>query len=362
MVATALSSTVLSGYVDTSAQWNIGTGNAGVPAYSFSQGKADGFNLNVVKLSLEKAPDAESEWAAGYKVDLLFGPDARFLSTSSSGLDIGDAAIKQAYVALRAPVGNGLDFKIGVWDTIIGYEVFESPANPNHTRSYGYSIEPTTHTGVLLSYSFTDYLTVLAGVANTIGPDINERAFPAKAESYKTYMAAAVLTAPEDWGFLAGSTLAGGVVNGFNSGTPDEAEGFIPGDQSSWYVGTTLNTPIKGLTVGAAYDYLGISDQALRGSTYAYALSVYATMQLTEKLAVSGRGEYARSGSAVLFGAEEVTALTGTLQYDLWQNVLTRLEFRWDHAGGAYEPFGGVEYPGGKEDSFILLANVVYKF
>ena len=83
-VMTALSSTTLSGYVDTSAQWNFGTGNAGLPDYKFGGGsKADGFNLNVVQLSLDKPLD-ESEWAAGYHVDLWLGPDANALGTQSS--------------------------------------------------------------------------------------------------------------------------------------------------------------------------------------------------------------------------------------------------------------------------------------
>src|SRR5512144_770294 len=76
-VLTALTATTLSGYVDTSAQWNMGTGNANTPTYAFGgPGKADGFNLNVVKLTLEKPIDAADAWGAGYKVDLLFGPDA----------------------------------------------------------------------------------------------------------------------------------------------------------------------------------------------------------------------------------------------------------------------------------------------
>src|SRR3954462_3575783 len=55
---TAIASTTLSGYVDTSAQWNIGTGNANLPPYAFGgTSKADGFNLNVVKLQLEKPMD-----------------------------------------------------------------------------------------------------------------------------------------------------------------------------------------------------------------------------------------------------------------------------------------------------------------
>src|SRR5512146_3079031 len=104
---TALSSTTLSGYVDTSAQWNFGTGNANLPPYKFnSPSKADGFNLDVVQLRIEKPLD-EAEWAAGYRVDLWAGPDANVLGTQSTGLGTGsDFAIRQAYVALRAPVGN----------------------------------------------------------------------------------------------------------------------------------------------------------------------------------------------------------------------------------------------------------------
>jgi len=61
-------------------------------------------------------------------------------------------------------VGNGLDFKVGVFDTVIGYEVADGPYNPNYTRSYGWSIEPTQHTGVLMSYQFNDVISANAGV------------------------------------------------------------------------------------------------------------------------------------------------------------------------------------------------------
>src|SRR6185436_19051362 len=120
-VMTALSSTSLSGYVDTSAQWNFGTGNQRLPDYKFGgASKADGFNLNVVQLRIEK-PLSEEEWAAGYRVDLWAGPDANVLNTASVfALNASDIAVRQAYVALRAPVGNGLDFKLGAFDSIIG--------------------------------------------------------------------------------------------------------------------------------------------------------------------------------------------------------------------------------------------------
>src|SRR3982750_994436 len=64
MMQTALASTTLSGYVDTSAQWNFGTGNAHLPQYKFnSASKADGFNLDVVQIRIEKPLD-EGEWSA----------------------------------------------------------------------------------------------------------------------------------------------------------------------------------------------------------------------------------------------------------------------------------------------------------
>lgn len=367
-VLTGLASTTISGYVDTSAQWNVGTGDANTPPYAFGgSSKADGFNLNVVKLTLEKPTDANQDWGAGYKADMLFGPDANALATQSSGT-AADFGIKQAYVALHAPVGNGLDFKLGVWDTIIGYEVTESVNNPNFTRSYGYTIEPPTHTGIQAAYQFIEGFSAIAGIADTFGPQINQRASPPQAESYKTYMGSLALTAPQSWGFLAGSTLAGCVINGYNSGANGGA------DQTSWYVGGTLNTPVRGLRVGAAYDYAGVSSQPLSGSSYANAVDVYASYQATEKLSLHARGEYASSdaltasGTPVL-GAGKVFAVTGTVQYDLWKNVLSRIEFRWDHAADGSEAYGeapppgsSTSGPGTSKNSYILLASISYRF
>src|SRR6267154_709259 len=99
-VLTALSATTISGYVSTSMEWNPGTGNAHPPAFAFNNtAKQDGFNLDVVRLTIERPLD-EAQWSAGYKVDLIFGPDANQLATTSGGNVSSDFGIKQAYVAL----------------------------------------------------------------------------------------------------------------------------------------------------------------------------------------------------------------------------------------------------------------------
>lgn len=375
-VLTSLSSTTLSGYVDTSAQWNFGTGNANLPPYRFGgASKADGFNLNVVQVRIESPLD-ENEWAAGYRVDLWAGPDANSLNTASlfgNGYlsDNSDFAIRQAYVALRAPVGNGLDFKVGVFDTIIGYESVEGPVNPNYTRSYGQTIEPTTHTGLLASYRLNEVFSVSAGVANTVGPNINDRAFAPvaydnqHAESYKAYMGSVALTAPETMGFLAGSTLYAGIVNGFQG---DMAETL-----TSYYVGATVATPVTGLRLGAAADMLDVRDAG--GETWS--LAGYATYAATEKLSFHLRGEYLKdrgeqkyftsydSGTGYWYATspDKVLALTATAQYDLWKNVISRLELRWDHDLTGNGMYGGTsEGNGDMKNAWMLAGNIIYRF
>ena len=377
-VMTALASTSLSGYVDTSAQWNFGTGNANVPPYRFnSPSKADGFNLNVVQLRIEKPLD-ETEWAAGYRVDLWAGPDANALGTQSvwgngNQASTSDFALRQAYVALRMPVlPNGLEWKVGVFDSIIGYESIEAPANPNYTRSYGNTLEPTTHTGLLVSYRFNEMFKASAGIANTVGPTINGRAFaPVQttnpyAESYKTYMGSVEFTAPESFGFLEGSTLYGGIINGFNSNPLNANLVSLP--TLNAYVGGTIATPITGLRFGVAWDLLNMNTSYnIPGGeveAQAWALAGYVSYQATEKLSLHGRAEYVTGDidqPATTVDHNGIFAVTATLQYDLWANVMSRLEFRWDHAEHG-DLFGGTTGAPDAENAYMLGANIIYKF
>ena len=98
-------------------------------------------------------------------------------------------------------------------------------------------------------------------IANTKGPIINSRAFPAtdpddnRAESSKTYMGSIALTAPDSMGFLAGSTLYGGIVTGFDE---NESRSDYDNNTTSYYTGCTLATPVTGLRFGGAFDYLTI--------------------------------------------------------------------------------------------------------
>ena len=228
------------------------------------------------------------------------------------------------------------------------------------------------------------------GMGNTIGPVINQKANEPHAESYKTYMASVAVTAPEDMGFLSGSTLYAGIVNGYNNGADYT--------QSSYYLGATLNTPVKNLKVGASFDYLattGYHSGSSDSDGDAAALTLYTSFQASEKLSLHLRGEYVETDTNLLGtrgntpgeadpeggfgytglagGNSKIFALTSTLQYDLWNNVLSRLEMRWDHQCGDGDMTGwGNNTAGGavlgtpavytKRNNVAFIANFIYKF
>jgi hypothetical protein len=392
-VQTALSNTTLSGYVDTAATWRPGTDSGpntifpNLPAYAFA--KNDGFSLNAVDIALDK-PEDESPWAAGYHVELMIGPDSIPLgNVAIGGVSIGGigggaglTSLRQAYVTLRTPVGNGIDWKVGVFDTIIGYESTSDPLDPNYTRSYGYSIEPTTHTGILATYKVNDMLSVSAGMANTWNADtivagggspkfgLNNTA---QFESQKTYMGSIAFTAPDSAGFMKGATLTVGVVNGIDS----LANGA--GSMTSFYTGLTVPTPVSALKVGAAFDFFDLHNGGVPGNSSddsTWVIGLYSSLQATDKLSFNMRAEYLSSNGSGLYDipgvgpgtspdnvAEEFTA---TAQYNLWANVISRVEFRWDHA--EHQNFFG--YSSGaltagapnRNNDFLLALNLIYQF
>ena len=363
MVQTMAAGTTLSGYVDVAAQWNLGTGNANNPAYGFNAtgagSKADGFNLNVVDLVLDKPLD-ETPWAAGYTVNLAFGPDAGTLGTDSTFANAGDFAVRQAYVTLRTPIGNGIDWKIGVFNTIIGYESASAAYDPNYTRSYGWTAEPTTHEGILGTYKICDAATVSVGVANTFGPQTGTR-HPTK-EDTKVWMAALTLTAPKSWGWLADSSWTAVVINGFSAAVPNGGGALGNGNLTHYYTGLTLATPVTGLKAGVAVDYRHIHDTAVPDDTWIY--GVYASYQATEKLSLHMRGEYVddKAGLFTALGQERLFEVTATVQYDLWKNVISRAEVRWDHASNGQFFGGSVAGTPTRRNAVMLAANVIYKF
>ncbi|MGA2556130.1 MAG: outer membrane beta-barrel protein, partial [Verrucomicrobiota bacterium] len=160
-------------------------------------------------------------------------------------------------------------------------------------------------------------------------------------------------------------------------------------DKTHIYVGANMSTPVTGLTLGAAWDTVNNDDLAattkgvasLEG--YASTLAGYLHYQATDKLAFNTRLEYAHGSAFNTLFAEspayllangvpqeaKAIAVTETVQYQLWDNVLSRIEVRWDHSADGSPHFGGTgPFPTGafapptKNNDITIAANIVYKF
>lgn len=366
-VLTAVSGTQLSGYVSTSARWDLSS--KANPGFNYAGGKnSDGFSLDVVDITIEKPLD-EGEWSAGYVAEVWMGPDS-----AGFGNQVGVAAaanggvsIRQAYVALNAPVGNGVVLKMGVWDTIVGYEVNDNPENPNFSRSFGYGLEPFAHTGLLASYQLCESVSAVAGIANSQNTGgINAGAVAGTSGSLQTYMAGVSFTAPESFGPLGGASINAAVIDGR---TTTAAAGGP--DTTHIYVGATIPTPVEHLNVGLAFDHVNVD-----GGADSDALAAYVSYGVSDKLTLHTRVDYVddnagtfaaastRAGASAVAGAgaAELLGLTVTADYALWQDVLTRAEFRWDRdlSNGGHLPGNAGGATGNSHASVSL--NVVYQF
>lgn len=372
---TDVASTTLSGFVDTSAIWRPGTGSDAVPVgrlydvNSTGSSKQDGFNLNVVSLVLDKPLD-EGKWSAGYHVEALIGPDANAFNSGILGQNgTTDFGLAEAYVALRAPIGNGLDFKFGQFGNFGSYETFDSYKNPNYSRSYGYYLNPHDHVGVTTTYNFAPWLSVSGGVGNAYGNPIDSKA---DSETSKYYMGALTVTAPESSGFLKGSTL----TLSYEGGPQAQNQPAI-GDGAhvqNFYAGATINTPVKEVSVGASLDYQEAPD------IYARALAGYLTFAVTEKFSLNGRVDWATGDASEFINPNgaglnnslatevlnpsthaDLLAATLTADYKVWANVVTRAEVRWDHSLNDLAPFNNANTDL-QRNELTLALNVIYKF
>jgi hypothetical protein len=401
-VQTALTQTTLSGYVDTAMQWNPGTDQNGttfngdtglptpnIPHYAFA--KNDGFSLNAVDIALDK-PEDSSAWAAGYRVEMQYGANAVGVPLTGVRDTFGDnvtsaATVRQAFIRLHTPiVGNGIDWQVGVFDSIIGYESNSDPLNPNYTRSYGYTIEPTTMTGILGTYKVNDEISFSGGIANNdggLGSITPQFTSTTTLEDAKTWLGSVSLTAPDSMGFLKGATLSSGVIYGIDTYTPGPytPPGTQAGRPLNIYVGATVPTPMNQLKLGAAFDYVNVANATAAHENRTdniWVLGGYGTYQATDKMSVNVRAEVLRDqGTAadiisVYPGlntgpaqyqhqyAEEITV---TLQYNLWANVITRGEFRWDHTDS--DNFGVTDSGTGapnRTSDYLLALNIIYQF
>ncbi len=110
----------------------------------------------------------------GFRVDTMIGTDGFGLQSWGDGSFDGSwgpsaeyaAAIPQMYAELGY---NRWSLKLGKFISPIGYESVFAPEQMLYSHSYLYEHEPATHTGALLTFNYSENLSVFGGV--TTGAD-----------------------------------------------------------------------------------------------------------------------------------------------------------------------------------------------
>jgi len=399
-VETAQKGVKLSGYIDSGYSYNFtGSGNqsnVGARLGSDTAQRGD-FNLYAAKIAIEKALTSENKAQAGFRTDIMLGEDASYFlnrtagNLSNTNNNSNSLFLEQAYVEIRAPVGNGWDFKVGKFVSILGYEVMERPANMNTTFGLLFNVMPLYYTGVLSSYKFDDYLDAKLGVVNGSNSDNNTTTNPNGSDGV-ALLAALNVTAPggnANWS------------NNFQYSTGNDNNTSVSSTNTSIATqsaaANTVNVSAYTLIYNTwgnwapkfANDKLLLAFNALLGNTSGsvsgsigninstwYGAGAYAKYQFNDWFSLCSRGEYLGSNNSLITGnnGAETTPSTGgryatgesnweytlTAGFNVIDNLLIRAEYRLDWGSSIYNNANSTSTSGGP--AHYAGAEVVYSF
>lgn len=317
----------ISGYTDATYVYSFNEADSLATTARVFDRHANGFNINAAEIVVQKRVSPESR--AGFRTDLFTGNDAEVIGSAGLGLGTDEFEIEQAYVEFLAPTGNlaswlnDVALKAGRFVTMNGAEVIESKDNWNTSRGllFGYAI-PFTHTGVRGTYTFDNGWDFCLGLNN--GWDITDDTNNGK--TIESHFGFNNVELP--WG--SSVTIAQQYYGGPEAAMDDNAFRHL------FDTAVILNTPWEPLTFMYNLDY-AIQNQLLGDNSKAdwWGQALYARYQINDKWAVSVRGELLNDedGVRVVAGTQaEYQEITATLEYKPWENTITRLEFRADHA------------------------------
>jgi Putative beta-barrel porin-2, OmpL-like. bbp2 len=156
--------TEIGGLVDAYYLWNSNKVNPSYQAFNVLQ---NNFDLSMAEIWVAKSPTMDSP--IGYKIRTTFGSAADIMASASGQflLESPYKNIEEAYGSYMAPVGKGLQIDVGKFVTNAGAEVIEAKDDWNYSRSLLFQLAiPLYHSGIRLTYSPNDKVTLMGGVIN----------------------------------------------------------------------------------------------------------------------------------------------------------------------------------------------------
>jgi hypothetical protein len=286
-------------------------------------------------------------------------------------------------------VGNGWDFKVGKFVSILGYEVIERPANMNVTFGLLWQQMPLYYTGVLSSYKFDDYLDAKLGVVN--GSQTDNNTSTSGGGDGCAVLAALNVTAPggnANWSnnfqyssnndnntsnYYPYSSTSNGVENG-SSGT---GYTFIYNSWGNWapkFANDKLLFAFNALLgTSSTNGQFTADNNSQPGSTW-FGAGAYAKYQFNDWFSLASRGEYLGGNntqkiegyniSNFNFPGLSLWEYTLTAGFNVIDNLLIRAEYRLDWGNGSVNQLNTGSNPTSESSgpAHYAGAEVVYSF
>jgi hypothetical protein len=281
--------------------------------------KANSFTLDLAEIIFSKDP---AVGGAGYKLKLSAGETAKWihsrglsgaaLTAPQAGEGTDSLDLTEAYVSYTAAMGKGLRFDLGKMVTYFGAEVIEAKDNPNYSRSFlfNYAI-PFTHTGLKMSYGFTDTLNAALFVVNGWDNSTDNN----KGKSY----GASVNYAPAE--------IFSGYVNVMTGPEQDS----VNNNQRTLVDLVATIKPIKPLSIILNYDDAKEELSAGAPDVKWSGLAGIVKYDLSDAYSVAVRGEYFDDNDGVRTGTiQKLKEVTATFEARLNGGLILRPEYRYD--------------------------------
>lgn len=337
-VETSQKSIKLSGYVDAGYTYNfVGSGSTiNNRAYTDDANNRGDFNLHAIKLVLEKPLSDANEIQAGFRTDVFFGEDAGNLGANGAVNQSDSITLQQGYIQFRLPYGNGIDSAIGKFASLIGYESIERPCNLNITLGNLAAIDPAWYTGARVNYTFCENLEAVFAVGNCNGLDNGPGLDGINDEVALTGALNMISTEEERANLQLGFHYA-----------PDGDSGYITENETvlianllgNWKPKFANDKLLIGFNTSLASfnDFSAPAPAPTDDASTFWGIALYSKYKFTDIFSVASRAEYVHTDDdqflalgAVAPGSNDLWGWTGTLGFDVIENMMLRTEYRID--------------------------------
>jgi hypothetical protein len=357
------------GYLEGSYTQNFNNPSSRINQLRIFDVNSNQFRPNLAQAILEREATGDgSRWdRLGFRIKFNAGRDSDFIGGTNMSTW---ADFQEFYVQYLAAVGHGLNIQAGQMNSVVGYEVVESPRNANYSRSWLFGLgQPFTTRGVRASYEFSKNVSLSVGAIAYINS--------ARADTdFNPLVEYALALSPTDRVKLTLYGLSGprDGPTGTPGGTLFLSGGFLSLQLSnqtsavieSYYANQSHSSMIS---AGRNARWDGVAGYLIHDLTDQWGVRLRAEIFEDAGGFVSCQGTTAYSPRAnVCFGAtseaqaapvaQTMWEFTGTVQYKPFSSLMTRLEYRYDKSNQ------NVFQLGGRATSYqpTLSVDVIYLF